>query len=137
MSWKCHRTMRTKTLPIPSTATKERRREKICDECQAILVQLPSDKAWGLIIGDAGQGMLYVVKVKRNSEALKAGIEEGDYLYNVDDKMIDVMHTPLSLTQYVEKLKDEMNNRQKLNLKLMRKIQTTARNKKVFFLLLL
>ena len=74
-----YRTLMTKTLPIVSKETREGIREQICSECQTILVQLPSDKVWGLIIGDAGKGMLYVVRVKRNSEAMKAGIEEGDY----------------------------------------------------------
>tara|TARA_B110000093_G_C12673053_1_gene287009 strand:+ start:116 stop:445 length:330 start_codon:yes stop_codon:yes gene_type:complete len=106
-------------LPVVSKETKEVIREKICTERQTILVQLPSDKAWGLIIGDAGKGMLYVVRVKRNSEAMKAGIEEN--IHKIDDESIDVIHTPLSLSQYIEKVKEEMKSRQIINMKLMRK----------------
>jgi len=106
-------------LPVVSKETKEVIREKICTERQTILVQLPCDKAWGLIIGDAGKGMLYVVRVKRNSEAMKAGIEEN--IHKIDDESIDVIHTPLSLSQYIEKVKEEMKSRQIINMKLMRK----------------
>ena len=110
----------TKTLPVISAETKELIRKQICNECHTILVQLPSDKAWGLIIGDAGQGMLYVVRVKRNSEATKAGIEKGDYLHSIDDESIDVIHTPLSLFQYIAVVKKEMKSRQLLTMRLMR-----------------
>jgi hypothetical protein len=119
MSCLWHQSARTKTLPVVSKETKEVIREKICTERQTILVQLPSDKAWGLIIGDAGKGMLYVVRVKRNSEAMKAGIEE--HIHQIDDESIDVIHTPLSLSQYIEKVKEEMKSRQIINMKLMRK----------------
>lgn len=119
MSCLWHQSARTKTLPVVSKETKEVIREKICTERQTILVQLPSDKAWGLIIGDAGKGMLYVVRVKRNSEAMKAGIEEN--IHKIDDESIDVIHTPLSLSQYIEKVKEEMKSRQIINMKLMRK----------------
>lgn len=89
MSCKCYGNSNTKILPVISMEMKERIREKLCNECQTILVQLPSDKSWGLIIGDAGKGMLYVVKVKEKSEALKAGIEEGDYIYKFIDEKDD------------------------------------------------
>jgi len=121
MSCLWHQSARTKTLPVISKERKEAIREKICTECQTILVQLPSDKAWGLIIGDAGKGMLYVVSIKRNSEAMEAGIEVGDYIHKIDDESIDVLHTPLSLFQYVEKVKEEMKSRQIINMKMMRK----------------
>jgi C-terminal processing protease CtpA/Prc len=121
MSCKCYGNSNTKILPVISMEMKERIREKLCNECQTILVQLPSDKSWGLIIGDAGKGMLYVVKVKEKSEALKAGIEEGDYIYKFIDENVDILHSPNSFVQYVEEIKSEMKNRQKLQMKLKRK----------------
>lgn len=119
MSWKCQQRAMTKTLPIVSKETKERRRSEICAEGQQIVVRLPKDKRWGLVICDTGEGMLYVVRVKKKSEALKVGIKKGDYLYKFNEKNIDITHTSLSFVQFVQKFK--AGSQQNITLRLMRK----------------
>lgn len=107
--WSCQSSTQTKTLPILSKNMKEYHRINMLDECAySVLTQLPWDKPWGLTIGDGGIGMLYVVRVKKKSVAFDVGIRKDDFLYEFEENLIDVMHTPQSLASFVNEAKQRL-----------------------------
>jgi len=107
--WLCQSATQTKTLPVLSNNMKERNRINMLEKCtHSVVTQLPWNKPWGLIIGDGGFGMLYVVGVKKKSAAFDAGIRKDDFLYKFEGNLIDVMHTPQSLTPFVHETKQRL-----------------------------
>jgi hypothetical protein len=107
--WSCQSSTQTKTLPVLSKNVKEYNRVNMLDKCvHSVVIQLPWNKPWGLTIGDGGFGMLYVVDVKKKSVAFDAGIRKDDFLYKFEGNLIDVMHTPQSLTHFVHETKQRL-----------------------------
>ena len=115
----CKPSTNTKTLPILSKETKEENRKLLISNCCSIAVQLPTDKPWGIIIGDGGFGMLYVVKVKKKSAGQAVGICKGDFLYTLEGSIIDVMETPQTIATKVSDMKNTLQKT--LYLEIMRK----------------
>lgn len=95
-------------------SSKEHARLAIFNKCQMTTIHLPTDKPWGLTVGDTERGVLYVENVSGNSEAFKAGLQKGDYFFQIENKTVGVEYTPTSFGQLVGQQK-KLN---KLHLKL-------------------
>jgi transcription initiation factor TFIIIB Brf1 subunit/transcription initiation factor TFIIB len=81
--------------------TKEHARLAIFNKCQRAIIHLPSDKPWGMSVGDTEDGVLYVENVIGNSEAFKAGLKKGDYFFQIENDVIGVEYTPITFGQRV------------------------------------
>lgn len=97
-------------------STKEHTRLAIFNKCQMATVHLPTDKPWGMTVGDTEKGVLYVENVIGNSEAFKAGLKKGDYFFQIEDETIGVIYTPTTLGELVAKKKRLEKPHIKLNI---------------------
>jgi len=82
-------------------STKEHTRLAIFNKCQMTIIHLPTDKPWGMTVGDTERGVLYVENVTGNSEAFKAGLQKGDYFFQIEDENIGVEYTPTTFGELV------------------------------------
>jgi len=94
---------------------KEHTRLAIFNKCQMTTIHLPTNKPWGMTVGDTERGVLYVENVSGNSEAFKAGLQKGDYFFQIENETIGVEYTPTTFGQLVGGQKKKLD---KLHIKL-------------------
>ena len=99
-----------------SDSTKEHTRLAIFNKCQMSIIHLPTDKQWGMTVGDTERGILYVENVTGNSEAFKAGLQKGDYFFQIENENIGVEYTPTTFGQLVVQKKKLNKSHIKLNI---------------------
>jgi hypothetical protein len=97
-------------------SSKEHTRLAIFNKCQMSCIHLPTDKPWGMTVGDTGRGVLYVENVTGNSEAFKAGLQKGDYFFQIEDENIGVGYTPTTFGELVGQKKKLDKLHIKLNI---------------------
>lgn len=107
------------TLSFQSKDTKkEHARLAIFNKCQRTIIHLPSDKPWGMSVGDTEDGVLYVENVVGNSEAFKAGLKKGDYFFQIENDIIGVEYTPTTFGQLV--VQQKTRDKPHIKLSIMR-----------------
>lgn len=97
-------------------STKEHTRLAIFNKCQMSTIHLPTDKPWGMTVGDTERGILYVENVTGNSEAFKAGLQKGDYFFQIENETIGVEYTPTTFGELVGQTKKLDKLHIKLNI---------------------
>lgn len=109
------------TLRFTSKQTgKEHTRLAIFNKCQPTNILLPADQPWGIDVGDTERGVLYIDNVCGNSSAFKAGVQKGDYIFQVEDDIIGVEYTKESFGKLVGKLKREKTGNPFIKVGIMR-----------------
>jgi len=110
------------TLRFASAETsKEHTRLAIFNQCQHTVIRLPSNKPWGIDLGDTERGVLYVENVTGGSAAFDAGVKKGDYVFQIEDEVVGVEHTTTSFKGLVGELKTKLANKPYIKLSIMRK----------------
>jgi len=109
------------TLRFKSANTeKEHTRLAIFNKCRQTMIHLPSHKPWGIQLGDTERGVLYVESVAGDSAAFKAGVQKGDYLFQVEGVVIGVEYTPETAGKLIVRLKQTMATTPYIKVNIMR-----------------
>lgn len=103
-------------------SSKEHTRLAIFNKCQMATIHLPTDKPWGMTVGDTDRGVLYVENVIGNSEAFKAGLKKGDYFFQLEDETIGVAYSPTTFGELVSEKKKLEKPHIKINIMREKKI---------------
>jgi len=69
-----------------------------------------------MTVGDTERGILYVENVTGNSEAFKAGLQKGDYFFQIENETIGVEYTPTTFGELVGQTKKLDKLHIKLNI---------------------
>lgn len=99
---------------------KEHTRLAIFNKCHPTMIHLPTNKPWGIKLGDTYRGVLYVESVAGDSEAFKAGVQKGDYLFQVEDTVIGVEYSPDSVAKLIGNIKQNMTSNPYIKVNIMR-----------------
>lgn len=111
-----------KTLQFhPKSAALEHARMAIFNECVPTNFHLPSNKSWGMQVGDTKQGVLYVESVNSTGEAFKAGIRKGDYIFQVAKQLVGFELNPTKFAKMVQTIKAQCSSRPVVEFTIMRK----------------
>jgi len=91
-----------KTLRFKSKdAELEHARLAIFNKCNPTTITLSSKESWGIKVGDTNQGVLYIESVRGDSAAFQAGLRKGDYLFQFENKTINIISTPRDFEKMV------------------------------------
>lgn len=111
-----------KTLQFhPKSSALEHARMAIFNACGRTNFHLPTDKPWGMKVGDTKQGVLYVESVNSTGEAFKAGIRKGDYVFQVAKQLIHFEMNPTKFAKMVREIKVRSSSVPVIEFTIMRK----------------
>jgi len=105
----------------PKSAALQHARMAIFGECSPVRVHLPTKNSWKMQIGNTDQGVLYINAVEVGGHAWEQGIRKGDYLFQIEQKTIDIHCTPKGLAKYICDLRKRLSKKPVIQLTLMRK----------------
>ena len=109
------------TLRFSSNHTgKEHARLAIFNKCQPTVIRLPTAEPWGIDVGETGRGVLYIDNVTGGSAAFKAGVQKGDYIFQLEDTVIGVEYTKESFGKLVGKIKRHRTDHPYIKVSIMR-----------------
>lgn len=109
------------TLRFASKHTgKEHTRLAIFNKCQPTNVRLPVGEPWGIDVGETGRGVLYIDNVTGGSAAFKAGVQKGDYIFQLENTVIGVEYTKESFGKLVGKIKRHRTDQPYIKVSIMR-----------------
>lgn len=111
-----------KTLQFhPKSSALEHARMAIFNACARTNFHLPTDKTWGMQVGDTKQGVLYIESVHSSGEAFKAGIRKGDYIFQVAKQLIHFEMNPTKFAKMVSTIKAKSSTVPVIEFTIMRK----------------
>lgn len=111
-----------KTLQFhPKSSALEHARMAIFNACARTNFHLPSNKAWGMQVGDTKQGVLYIETVNSSGEAFKAGIRKGDYIFQVAKQLVHFDLNPTKFAKMVSTIKAQSSSVPVIEFTIMRK----------------
>lgn len=111
-----------KTLQFhPKSSALEHARMAIFNACARTNFHLPTNKAWGMQVGDTKQGVLYIESVNSTGEAFKAGIRKGDYVFQVAKQLVHFELNPTKFAKMVSSIKAQSSSVPVVEFTIMRK----------------
>ena len=82
----------------------------ILNACARTNFHLPTNKAWGMQVGDTKQGILNIESVNSTGEAFKAGIRKGDYIFQVAKQLVHFELNPTKFAKMVSAIKAQSSS---------------------------
>lgn len=104
----------------PENASVEHSRISIQNKCDMVHVYVPTSGPLGLTIRDTDNGILTVDKLPSASAAYKAGVREGDYLFQIEKDTIETGQTPHGFVQSLIEWRKAHKDRDSMSLVVFR-----------------